>query len=130
MTTHIRHGIGNLRPYIHGPLSLIEFITQVFNAIELERHVFGSESCHVELNIDGSVLVIEAGQLPEGAEGWLNSLYIYVPDVNATYQTAIKLGAESIAEPEDKPYQERQAAFKDLGGNTWWISTYFGSENP
>jgi PhnB protein len=32
----------------------------------------------------------------------------------------------SIAAPEDKPYQERQAGVRDSFGNVWWISTYRG----
>lgn len=36
------------------------------------------------------------------------------------------LGAQSISELEDKPYNERQAGFVDVGGNTWRVSTYLG----
>jgi len=46
--------------------------------------------------------------------------------MGATYRKAMALGASSIAEPIEKPYQERQAGFRDPGGNTWWVSTYKG----
>lgn len=117
---------GVVRPYIHGPLSLLEFVVAVFGAKELERHEFGPDKCHAELQLGDSVLVIEAGGLPSHVEGWVASIYVYVPDVDAAYTKAMQLGATSISEPVEKPYQERQAGFRDSAGNTWWISTYKG----
>ena len=38
-----------------------------------------------------------------------------VPAIRAR---ATALGARSVSEPEDKPYNERQAGFMDAGGNT------------
>lgn len=127
MSSHIRHGIGSVRPYVCGPLSLIDFVAKVFDATELERMEFSAESCHVEMRIGDSVMVIEAGDLPDDVEPWTNSIYVYVEDVDAAYEQAMELGAESIAEPVDKPYEERQAGFKDLGGNTWWVGCFVGT---
>ncbi len=126
MSDHIRHGMGTIRPYIYGPVSLPDFVVAVFDAVELERHEFGPESFHVEFQVGDSVLVVEAGSLPSGSKAWTNSIYVYVPDVEATYNKAIELGATSISEPSEKPYQERQAGFRDSSGNTWWIATYTG----
>ena len=53
-------------------------------------------------------------------------IYVYVPDVDSAYLKAIELGAESIAKPEDKSYEERAAGVQDEFGNKWWISTYKG----
>lgn len=124
MSKHIRHGIGSVRPYLHGPTSLVTFVTTVFNAEEIERHEFGPESFHVEMKVGDSVLVIEAGELPPDISPWTNSVYVYVPDVDAAYERAVALGAEVISEPVDKPYQERQAGFRDSAGNTWWVGTF------
>ncbi|MCG6659794.1 VOC family protein [Halomonas campisalis] len=100
------------------------FVATVFAAEELERHEFGPESFHVEMRVGDAVLVIEAGELPPGVAPWTNALYVYVPDVDAAYERAMALGAEAISEPVDKPYQERQAGFRDMAGNTWWIGTF------
>ena len=124
MNKHIRHGVGSVRPYIHGPVTLIDFIKQVFGAVELERHEFDSESFHVELQIGDSVIALEAGKLPENVTAWTSSVYVYVENVDATYKKAMQLKAESIAAPVDKPYMERQAGFRDAAGNTWWVGTY------
>jgi uncharacterized glyoxalase superfamily protein PhnB len=40
----------------------------------------------------------------------------------------MELGAESVVEIQDKPYQERQAGFRDVAGNTWWVATYNESQ--
>lgn len=124
MNGHIRHGVGSVRPYVHGPISLVAFVTSVFGAEELERHEFGPDSVHLEMKVGDSVLVLEAGDLPSDISGWTNTIYVYVPDVDATFARAVTLGAEVISKPADKPYQERQAGFRDSAGNTWWVATF------
>ena len=123
-TKHIRHGFGAVRPYLYGGLDLPDFVQQVFGAVELERHEFSEHSFHYEGRVGDSVIVIEAGDLPAHVSGTKASIYVYVEDVDETYARALKLGATSVAQPEDKPYQERSAGFKDTSGNTWWISQY------
>ena len=126
---HIRHGFGTVRPYIYGGLDLPDFAQRVFGAVELERHQFSERSFHYEGRIGDSVVVIEAGDLPAHVSGTKASIYVYVDDVDETYARALNLGATSVAEPEDKPYQERSAGFKDTSGNTWWISQYTAADS-
>jgi len=97
---------------------------QVFDAVELERHEFGPDSFHVEIQIGDSVVVIEAGELPNDVSPWSNTIYVYVPDVDAVMGKALDLGAECVSAPEDKPCEERQGGFRDAGGNTWWVATF------
>ncbi|MEP6743652.1 MAG: VOC family protein [bacterium] len=127
-TKHIRHGFGAVRPYLYGGLDLPAFVQEVFGSVEIERHEFSERSFHYEARIGDSVIVIEAGDLPEHVEATKASIYVYVEGVDETYARALKLGATSVAEPEDKPYQERSAGFKDTSGNTWWISKYTAEE--
>lgn len=121
---HVRHGVGEVRPYIHGPADLPEFLQETFAAEEVERHEFDADSAHVELRIGDAVVVVEAGELPPDVAPWTSSIYVYVTDVDAVYQRAMELGAQSFEEPQDRPYDERQAAFRDAAGNTWWVATY------
>ncbi len=129
MGNHIRHGAGAVRPYLHGPVGLLQFVVDVLGAQETERHQLGPESFHVEFRVGDSALVIEAGKLPTDVEPWTNAVYVYVPDVDAAFATAVARGAEVIASPADKPYRERQAGVRDAAGNTWWISTYLPGED-
>ena len=121
---HIRQGRGSVRPYLYGPVDLPGFVRKTFDATEIERIEFGPRSFHVEMQIGDSTLVIEAGDLSPKAKPWTCSVYVYVEDVDAVFQRALKLGARQIAPVENKPYQERQAGFVDAAGNTWWVATY------
>jgi uncharacterized glyoxalase superfamily protein PhnB len=51
-------------------------------------------------------------------------LYLYVPDVDAAYQRAIKAGATSIMEPADQFYGDRSGGVKDPAGNSWYVATH------
>lgn len=121
--THIRHRFGAVRPYVHGHLDLSDFVKHAFGAVELERHEMGPKAFHVESQIGDAVVVLETGDPPDPS-ATCASIYVYVEDVDAAYRRAIEFGATSLAEPEDKPYQERAAGVKDSFGNTWWISTF------
>ena len=121
---HVRHGFGCVRPYLYGPVDLPEFVAQVFGAREIERHAFGPDNFHIELQLGDSVVVVEAGELPAGQERGTSSVVVYVDDADAVYAKAIAHGAAAIAPPVDKPYRERQCGFIDAAGNTWWVSTY------
>ena len=120
---YIRHGLGAARPYLYGNLDLPEFVKRVFGAVELER-VGDDKGFHVESQIGDSVVVMETGEFPPSVTPTRASIYVYVEDVDAAYKRALEFGATSLAEPEDKPYDERGAGVKDTFGNTWWISTF------
>jgi PhnB protein len=120
---HVRHGFSSVRPYVHGQLDLWDMVREAFDAVEIERHEFGPKSFHIEAKIGDSMIVLEIGD-PPNPEGGPGSTYVYVPDVDGAYRQALEHGASSIAAPEDKPYQERQARVRDSFGNTWWIATY------
>lgn len=121
--SYVRHGVGTVRPYLYGNVDLIEFVEQVFGAVELERFAFGLNCLHVEAAIGDSVVVLEVGD-PPPAIAAPASIYVYVPDADAAYGRALEAGAEEIAPPKDKLSDERVAGVKDSFGNTWWIATY------
>ena len=54
MGNHIRHGVGAVRPYLHGPVSLLQLVVDVFGAQEIERHQLGPQSFHVEFQVGGT----------------------------------------------------------------------------
>lgn len=123
--THIRHGVGTIRPYLYGHLDLLDFVKQVFGAEELERAA-SRKGFHIEVKIGDSVVVLEVGEPPATATP--ASVYVYVQDVDAAYERALQAGATSLGEPTEKPYQERGAGVKDAFGNTWWMATYTGAD--
>jgi PhnB protein len=59
-------------------------------------------------------------------------LYLYVEDIDTTYQRALDAGAVSLEEPQDVPYGDRRGMVKDPCGNIWQIATHkedFASDN-
>jgi PhnB protein len=121
-TSHIRHGVGSVRPYLYGRLDMLDLVRRAFGAVELERLPVG-KGFHVEAKIGDSMVVMEVSDPPH-PHGTTASIYVYVEDVDGSYERAIASGATSVAAPEDKPYQERAAGVKDSFGNIWWIATY------
>jgi PhnB protein len=120
---HVHRGFGSVRPYLCGPTSLVQFIQDAFGAEILEVNEGGPTL----LKLGDSLIWVEAGELPAHIQAWVGSVYAYVHDVDSVHARAIELGARSIAVPEDKPFKERQAGFVDVGGNTWWVSTYLAT---
>jgi PhnB protein len=122
-TTHIRNGVGAVRPYVYGPRSLVPFLEATFSAEVVERSPDGGE---VELRIGDSAVALALGdEFPDGV-ATRASIYVYVEDADATYEQALRNGATPIAAPEDKPYGERAGGVRDGFGNVWIIATYRG----
>ena len=94
---------------------LVEFLKQAFNAVGDAR----IEPCQIMI---GDSLVMVSGT---GVRDVMPAfLYLYIEDVDDTYQRAITAGAESLEAPQDMPYGDRRAMIKDPGGNTWQIATH------
>jgi len=49
-------------------------------------------------------------------------LYVYVEDVDATYEKALQHGAVSVEPPLDTPYGDRRAMVSDPAGNVYQIA--------
>jgi PhnB protein len=121
MAKHISHGFGAVRPFVFGRLDLLDFAKQVFGAVELERNAVPN-GFHVQARIGDSVIILSAAE-PPWAEATRASIYVYVEDVDATYERAIAAGAKSLSEPAQRPFGERTAGVQDSFGNVWYIAT-------
>lgn len=107
---------------VDGASRTIEFLKQAFGAVELRKFPDADgKLLHAEVRIGDSVIM-----LADGGEGWPSIpayVHIYVPDVDATYQLALKAGATSVQEPVKKQDEDKRGGVKDAGGTTWWIAT-------
>ena len=101
----------------------IDFATQVLGA-ELIFKMNGPDGsiAHAELKIDDSVIMV--GQAGGQWEPTPASLYVYVPDVDATYKKALQAGAKSEREPADQFYGDRVANIVDDNGTRWSFGTH------
>ena len=124
MNEHVRHGFGAVRPFVYGRPDLIDFVKNVFGATELERNNIAN-GFHVQVLLGDSVLVLSAME-PPYEEATPASIYVYVDDVDATFERAIAAGAIPLGKPTDRPFQERNVGVKDTFGNVWYVATYTG----
>ena len=120
----IPDGYPQVMPYliVRDVPRLIDFLSTVFGGKEMSRHDDGNgKVVHAEVRIGDSVVMMgEAGpQWPASPA----SIMIYVEDTDAAYARALKAGATSLTEPENKFYGDRNANVRDPFGNQWFIST-------
>jgi uncharacterized glyoxalase superfamily protein PhnB len=127
MNTYKPKGMQSCIPYLLLPAgqasAFIDFLKAAFGAIEVQRHPRDDGSVmHAEVRIDDTTLML-ADEPKDGPKARAASHYIYVPDVDATYQAALAAGATSQREPADQPYGDRTGGVVDTWGNQWWLGT-------
>jgi PhnB protein len=113
--------------YFHpiGAPQLIEFLTEAFGAKEVMRS--DSEDgyiYHAKVRIGDSI--VELGEARTPAQPMPTAIYLYVEDVDAMYEQALKAGGTSVSPPADQPYGDRNAWVSDPFGNIWYLATHTG----
>jgi PhnB protein len=100
---------------------VIAFLKRAFDAEELGRYASPDGVIqHASVRIGDSP--IEMGEAQGPYQPMTTRFYLYVPNVDASYQRAINAGATSIMPPKDQPYGERVAGVKDAFGNEWFMA--------
>lgn len=104
------------RLIVRDPQGLIRFLKDVFGAqgdLPVGRPA--------EMRIGDSVVIVSDGG---GARAPMSAfLYVYVEDIDSTYQRAVAAHATVIEPPTDTPYGDRRATITDAWGNLWQIAT-------
>ena len=121
----IPDGFHTVTPYlmVPGVSKLIDFLTQAFEAKELERMARPDGTImHAQVRIGDSIVMM--GEPVGEFKAMPAMVYLYVNDTDAVYKLAIQAGATSIMEPADQFYGDRNAGVKDRSGNLWWIATH------
>jgi len=113
---------------VNGASKLIDFMKQAFGAEEAFRMPAPTgEIMHAEVRIGDSVVMLnDAMRQPPIT----SSLFLYVPDVDATYRRALGAGATSLVEPANMFWGDRMAQVKDQFGNQWAIATHVEDVPP
>lgn len=125
MSLHKPENYSTVSPYliVNGADATIEFLKQVFDAVELRRYPDDSgKILHAEVRIDDTVIML-ADPVPPDWPPIASHVHIYVKDVDATYRRALDTGAASVQEPIKKQDEDKRGGVKDAGGTTWWIAT-------
>jgi len=105
----------------------VDFYKNAFGAIELRRFSNDDGTIHVsELEIDGTMFHLhEQNQnykaSPFTLKGTTVIVGLFVDDVHAVIDQAIKAGATLVSPIQDYDYGYRQAQIADIFGHRWQI---------
>jgi PhnB protein len=128
----IPDGFHTITPYlvVDGAEKLIDFMQKAFGAKHDHEPTMRPDGTlmHATLKIGDSMLMISDAS--EHAQATQVMLYLYVPDVDAAYQKALKAGATSLMEPADQFYGDRSGGVKDAAGNRWFLGTHIENVAP
>jgi PhnB protein len=113
MTKSIREGWHSVTPrlVVHDAAKLIQFLKQAFGATGDLR----TDIPFVMRIGDSLVMVSSVGS----RAAMPACLYLYVDDIDATYQRALEAGAVPHEKPGDMPYGDRRGMVEDPCGNIW-----------
>jgi uncharacterized glyoxalase superfamily protein PhnB len=130
MTSKNPFGLRTVTPYlvVDGVEDLISFSQRVFGAVlrgDVRYRDDGSVQ-HAEISIGDSVIMM--GEATDDFEPMPSTLYVYVPDCDVTFLTAIENGASSVLPVQNYPHGDRYGGVQDQSGNLWWIVTHLGAE--
>jgi uncharacterized glyoxalase superfamily protein PhnB len=101
---------------------VIAFLTRAFGATDVETHA-SPEGVVFYATVKIGDSIIEMGEARGPYQPMPTRFYVYVPDCDALYRSALAAGATSIAEPADQPYGDRIAGVADPFGNQWHLAT-------
>jgi PhnB protein len=109
----------------------LDFYVKAFSAKKRSGvSSFEGKILHAEFQIGDSVFMLSdefpgmGNKSPKSLGGSSGSVWLYVPDVDAVYRTAIAAGATSVSPPTDMFWGDRFASVRDPYGHMWSIATH------
>lgn len=114
----------SITPYftVAGADRLIDFLTAAFDAVVVRDSRYDDNRVqHARLRIGNSLIMLNDSTDDYPAN--TSQMHLYVSDADRGYELALRLGAVSLMEPNDRPHGERMAGIKDPCGNVWWLAT-------
>ena len=116
---------------VRNAAAAIDFYKRAFGAEELTRMV-GPEGkiAHSELRIGDSILMVNDEfdwgmcKAPQTLEGTTGVLHLYVPDVDAAFEQAIRAGGQVRLPVADMFWGDRYGDLVDPFGHVWGLATH------
>lgn len=125
-TKPVPDGYHTVTPYlvVDGAEKVIRFMTEAFGAKPVFEPMMRPDGkiMHAEFRIGDSIVMI--ADASERAPATSVMVHLYVPDVDAVYQKALKAGGKSLMEPANQFYGDRSGGVIDPAGNRWHIGTH------
>jgi PhnB protein len=139
MVKPIPEGYPRVTPYLYvdGATQAIDFYRSILGAQErMSMPGPDGKIGHAELTIGDSVIMLadefpDMGALgPKSVGGSPVTIQVYVEDVDATFDKALKAGASTLRPVEDKFYGDRGGEFEDPFGHRWSVATHVEDVSP
>ncbi len=135
----VPEGYRTVTPYliIRDAARAIEFYVKAFGAKEIMRMPMpDGKLAHAEIQIGDSMIMIADENLewgarsPETLSGTPVGIFLYVPDVDATFKQAVDAGATPTMPPSDMFWGDRYGKVKDPFGHEWSVGTHIEDVSP
>ena len=130
----IPEGYSNITPVliVNDGLKAIEYYEKVFGAIDKGTMMMpdGKSIAHSELQIGDSKIMLsdEFPEMkclsPKSIGGSPVYLYLYVEDVDKTFNLAVSEGAKILDPVKDQFWGDRHGSIQDPFGHIWSIATH------
>jgi PhnB protein len=128
----IPEGYRSITPYlvVRGADKTIEFLKKAFGAEVVFDPLKRPDGTilHSEVKISDSRVMLSEGT--DQHKPMPTMLYLYVPDVDASYRQALAAGGTKMKDPTDEFFGDRTAGVKDPSGNHWEIATHKEDVSP
>jgi PhnB protein len=132
----IPEGFHTVTPQLHidGAVKAIDFYKNAFGAVEVMRapDPSGQKIWHAMLRIGDSIVFVNDvfPEMDPNAKQSDASLWLYVPDVDASFKRAVDAGAKASMPPGDKFWGDRMAHVIDPFGQKWALATHTKDMTP
>jgi PhnB protein len=130
---------GSVTPYLilSDAARALEFYKKAFGAVEeMRMDMPHGKIGHAEIRIGDSIIMLadECPEMdarsPKTIGGSPVMIHVYVEDVDAVVERAIKNGAKQLQPVEDKFYGDRSGGIADPFGHLWYIATHKEDLSP
>jgi PhnB protein len=117
---------------VDGAAKAIEFYQRAFGAEEVTRapDPSGTKVWHSMLRIGDSVVFVNDVFPDMGGKHSASSMWLYVPDVDASFKRAVEAGCSARMPPGDMFWGDRMAHVADPFGQTWTLATHVKDMTP
>jgi PhnB protein len=135
----IPEGYPRVTPYlcVDGASAALDFYCAVFGATERMRMPApDGKVAHAELQFGDSVVALSdeypelGARSPKAFGGSPVTMSVYVEDVDAVFERALKAGAKALRPVEDQFYGDRSGQFEDPFGHRWSVGTHVEDVSP
>jgi PhnB protein len=138
-TKPIPDGYRTATPYliVRGAAEAIEFYKRAFGATEMLRMTDPQGRVgHAEIKIGDSVIMLAdehpamGYRGPRSLGGSSVSILLYLEDVDAVFERAVKAGAKAHRPVIDQFYGDRSGTLEDPFGHIWTVATHVEDVPP